>query len=121
MAFIFGKGKKKNDTAQPEVAAAPYEASVDTQGTQTTIAENRKVRQDIERRFNELKDPMFRSKIRRVAEKNQDMIDKHAASPVFPGQILITIQRQSRFWRQNTRAQAPQTRLKREPTSSKYL
>ena len=80
MAFIFGKGKKKNDTAQPEVAAAPYEASVDTQGTQTTIAENRKVRQDIERRFNELKDPMFRSKIRRVAEKNQDMIDKHAAS-----------------------------------------
>lgn len=83
MAFIFGKNKKKQETeaelkTKEKEEAKAREAVVDTQGTQSSIAANREIRKDIERRFRELNDPMFRERVKKVAEKNQDMLDRHA-------------------------------------------
>lgn len=78
MAFIFGKNKKKKEDANAPVSLDKTPDIVDTSETQKMIAENRTVRQEIEQCFRDLKDPDIRNKFKNVAEKNQEMLDKHA-------------------------------------------
>ena len=78
MAFLFGKNKKKKEDADAPVSMDKTTDIVDTSETQRTIAANRTVRQEIEQRFRELKDPDVYRTIKKAAEKNQEMLDKHA-------------------------------------------